>query len=80
MLEYTRASGGASLEMLALHDDATRESAFGPARGLPDIKVGTFSQALYDEAKAKGWAVTSMKNDWKQIFILGKVGRHYYSR
>ena len=35
---------------------------------LPDTKVGTFSQALYDEAKAKGWTVISMKNDWKQIF------------
>jgi haloacid dehalogenase-like hydrolase len=68
MLEYTQANGGASLEMLVLHDDATREFAYGPAQGLPDTKVGTFSQALYDEAKAKGWSVISMKNDWKQIF------------
>jgi hypothetical protein len=51
-----------------LHDDPTREYAYGPATGLPDTKVGTFSQALYDEAKAKGWTVISMKNDWKQIF------------
>jgi hypothetical protein len=35
--------------------------------GLPDIKVGTFTQALYDEAKEKGWIVISMKNDWKRI-------------
>ncbi len=68
MLEYTQASGGASLEMLVLHDDATREYAYGPAQGLPDTKVGTFPQSLYDEAKAKGWTVISMKNDWKQIF------------
>ena len=68
MLEDTQASGGASLEMLALHDDATREYAYGPAQGLPDTKVGTFPQSLYDEAKAKGWTVISMKNDWKQIF------------
>ncbi len=68
MLEYTQAGGGASLEMLVLHDDATREYSYGPAQGLPDSKVGTFTQALYDEAKAKGWTVISMKNDWKQIF------------
>jgi hypothetical protein len=72
MLEYTQASGGASLEMLVLHDDATREFAYGPAQGLPDTKVGTFPQALYDEAKAKGWTVISMKNDWKQIFSWEK--------
>jgi hypothetical protein len=39
---------------------------------LPDSKVGTFTQALYDEARAKGWAVISMKNDWKQIFAWEK--------
>jgi len=72
MLEYTQAGGGASLEMLVLHDDATREYAYGPAQGLHDTKVGTFSQALYDEAKAKGWTVISMKNDWKQIFAWEK--------
>ena len=68
MLEYTQANGGASLEMLVLHDDATREFAYGPATGLPDTKVGTFPQSLYDEAKDKGWTVISMKNDWKRIF------------
>ena len=30
-------------------------------------KVGTFTQALYDEAKKNGWTVISMKNDWKVI-------------
>ena len=39
--------------MLVLHDDATREYAYGPAQGLPDTKVGTFTQALYDEAKER---------------------------
>ena len=37
--------------MFVLHDDATREYAYGPAQGLPDTKVGTFTQALYDEAR-----------------------------
>ncbi len=68
MLEYTGAGDGARLMMLVLHDDAKREYAYGPANGLPDSKVGTFSQALFDEAKKKGWTVISMKNDWKQIF------------
>ena len=71
MLEYTGAGDGARLMMLVLHDDAKREYAYGPATGLPDTKVGTFSQALYDEAKKKGWTVISMKNDWKEIFAFG---------
>ena len=68
MLEYTWAGDGARLPMLVLHDDATREYTYGPAQGLPDTKSGTFTQALYDEAKKKGWIVISMRNDWKRIF------------
>ncbi len=68
MLEYTGAGAGGRLTMLVLHDDAEREYAYGPARGLPDTKVGTFSQALYDEAQKKGWTVISMKHDWKRVF------------
>src|SRR6266516_3166649 len=70
MLEYTKAGDGARLAMLVLHDDAKREYAYGPATGLPNTKVGTFTQALYDEAKKQGWTVISMKNDWKQIFAF----------
>jgi phosphoglycolate phosphatase-like HAD superfamily hydrolase len=72
MLEYTKAGGGARLSMLVLHDDAAREYAYGPALGLPDSRVGTFTQALYDEAKKDGWIVISMKNDWKSIFAFEK--------
>jgi phosphoglycolate phosphatase-like HAD superfamily hydrolase len=68
MLEYTTAGGGARLGMLVLHDDAKREYAYGPAEGLPDTQVGTFTQALYDEAKKRGWVVISMKHDWKRLF------------
>jgi hypothetical protein len=68
MLEYAQAGGGARLAQLVLHDDAQREYAYGPAQGLPDTKVGTFPQTIWDEAKAKGWTVISMKNDWKRIF------------
>ncbi len=53
MLEYTRAGEGARLAMLVLHDDAKREYAYGPAQKLPDSKIGTFPQTLYDEAKTK---------------------------
>jgi phosphoglycolate phosphatase-like HAD superfamily hydrolase len=70
MLEYTKAGGGARLAMLVLHDDAKREYAYGPAQGLPDAKVGTFTQALYDQAKKQGWTAISMKNDWKRIFAF----------
>ena len=70
MLEYTKAGDGARLSMLVLHDDATREYAYGPAQGLPATKVGAFTQALYDEAKKQGWVVISMKNDWKRIFAF----------
>ena len=70
MLEYTKAGDGLRLSMLVMHDDATREYAYGPAEKLPDTKVGTFTQALYDQAKKSGWVVISMKNDWKKIFAF----------
>jgi phosphoglycolate phosphatase-like HAD superfamily hydrolase len=68
MLEYTAAGEGARLAMLLLHDDATREYAYGPARGLPDTKVGALTPALNDEAQKKGWTVISMKGDWRRVF------------
>jgi phosphoglycolate phosphatase-like HAD superfamily hydrolase len=68
MLEYTGAGDSARLMMLVLHDDAQREYAYGPARGLPDTKFGAFSPTLDAEAKKNGWTVISMKSDWKRIF------------
>ena len=70
MLEWTAAGAGKRLGMLVLHDDAVREYAYGPAAGLPDTKVGTFTQALLDETKQRGWLVISMKDDWKRIFAF----------
>jgi phosphoglycolate phosphatase-like HAD superfamily hydrolase len=72
MLEYTGAGDRARLMMLVLHDDATREYAYGPADGLPHSRVGTFPQALYDEAHEKGWFVIHMKTDWKRVFAFEK--------
>jgi hypothetical protein len=53
MLEFAKSGIGASLAMLVYHDDAKREYAYGPAGGLPDTKIGAFSQPLVDEAKEK---------------------------
>ena len=68
MLEWATAGSGKRLGMLVLHDDAEREYAYGPAQGLPDTKVGTFTQDLYDEATKRGWIVVQMKSDWKTLF------------
>jgi phosphoserine phosphatase len=63
MLEYTKSGAGTRLTMLVLHDDAEREYAYGPAQGLPDTKVGTFTQTLYDEATTDGWLVITAGPD-----------------
>jgi hypothetical protein len=70
MLEYAKSGKGVRLAMLVLHDDAEREYAYGPAQGLPDTKVGTFTDALYNQATSEGWTVISMKKDWKKIFAF----------
>lgn len=68
MLEYTQGGNGVRFELLVLHDDAAREYAYGPARGLPDVKLGAFPPTLDEQAKKNGWTVVSMKDDWKVIY------------
>ena len=68
MLQYTQAGDGARFELLVLHDDAARETAYGPARGLPSVPLVHFTPELDDYAKQNGWTVVSTKNDWKQIY------------
>jgi hypothetical protein len=68
MLQWATAGDGLRLGFLVLHDDAEREFAYGPANGLPDTSVGTFSEALMETANASGWTVISMKDDWNTIF------------
>ena len=63
MLEWTAACQRLCFMGLVHHTDAEREYAYGP-----DSKVGTFSNALMEEATGKGWTVVDMKNDWKTIF------------
>ncbi len=68
MLEYTQGGSGPRFMLLVLHDDPVREYGYGPARGLPDVKLGAFPPALDEHAKKDGWTVVSMKNDWEQVF------------
>jgi phosphoserine phosphatase len=70
MLEYTQGGSSARFMLLVLHDDAAREYPYGPARGLPDVKLGYFTPALDEQAKKEGWTVVSMKDDWKQVFAF----------
>jgi phosphoglycolate phosphatase-like HAD superfamily hydrolase len=57
LLQFAAASDGPSLQLLVLHDDADREFEYvaGAERSL-------------EEAKAKGWTVVSMKDDWMTVF------------
>jgi hypothetical protein len=68
MLEFTHAGGGSRLGVLVLHDDASREYAYGPVLGMATPRIGVFTQALHEQARAAGWTVVSMRDDWNQIF------------
>jgi phosphoglycolate phosphatase-like HAD superfamily hydrolase len=62
MLQFTAAGAGKRLMLLVHHDDAEREYAYDR-----DSRIGKLDQA-WDEAKARGWVVVSMKTDWKRIY------------
>ncbi len=66
MLQWTAAGPGARFLMLIQHTDAQREWAYGRASS-----IGKLDKAL-DEAVARGWTVTSMKDDWKTVFPVAK--------
>jgi hypothetical protein len=53
---------GARFALIVHHTDAEREWAYD--RGAA---IGGLDKALH-EARAKGWTVVDMKNDWKTIF------------
>jgi len=53
------------LRLLVHHDDPAREYAYGA-----QSPIGTFSDSLMAEAKARGWTVISMKDDWRRIFAF----------
>lgn len=61
MLQWTAAGEGARLCLYVHHTDARREWAYD--RQSP---VGRLDEGL-DEARARGWIVVSMKDDWRRI-------------
>jgi hypothetical protein len=65
MLQWTTAGKGARFALLVHHNDAGREWAYDRSPS-----IGQLDKAL-DEAKARGWTVVDMKNDWRRIFPSG---------
>ena len=62
MLQYTTAGEGARFALLVHHTDAEREWAYDR-----ESSMGRLDKGL-DEARAKGWTVVDMKQDWKVIY------------
>jgi phosphoserine phosphatase len=62
MLQYTGAGGGVRFCLYVHHDDAAREYAYDRTDQLARLDKGL------DEAAARGWAVVSMKDDWKAVY------------
>jgi phosphoglycolate phosphatase-like HAD superfamily hydrolase len=61
MLQWTTAGTGLRFGLLVRHTDSIREYAY-------DVSpLGTLGKAL-TEAKAKGWTVVDMKQDWKCVY------------
>ena len=68
MLEWTQAGDGARLMMLALHDDAKREYAYGPPQDFQTLMSARFPMNSCSKQK-KAWVVISIMNDWKKVFV-----------
>ncbi|PPD42955.1 MAG: haloacid dehalogenase [Methylocystis sp.] len=62
MLQWTTAGAGPRFGLIVHHDDEAREAAYDRKSA-----VGRLDRGL-DEAGKRGWALVSMKNDWKTIF------------
>jgi phosphoglycolate phosphatase-like HAD superfamily hydrolase len=62
MMQWTMAGSGARFAGIVHHTDAEREYAYDRPS-----KIGQLDKA-WDEAKAKGWTVVDMKQDWKTVF------------
>jgi len=62
MLQWTAAGAGPHFCLYVHHTDAQREWAYDRAS-----HIGRLDKGL-DEAKARGWTVVSMRDDWKTIF------------
>jgi hypothetical protein len=66
--------------MLVLHDDDRREYAYGPAQGLSDTKVGTFTQELYDEAKTRAGRSSARRTTGAASLPSRRRGRARYNK
>jgi len=66
MLEWTAAGSGPRFCLYLHHTDAEREWAYDR-----ESHIGKLDKGL-DEAKAKGWTVVDMKDDWKRVFAVEK--------
>lgn len=66
MLQWTAAGSGPRFCLYVHHTDAKREWAYD--RTSP---IGRLDRGL-DEARARGWTVADMKNDWKRVFAFEK--------
>ena len=45
-----------------------RDKVLRPSGAFLKTPFGTFSDSLMAEARARGWTVVSMKDDWKRVF------------
>ena len=66
MLQWTAAGNGPRLMAFVHHTDAAREWAYDR-----DSSIGKLDKGL-DEAKARGWLIVDMKQDWGVIFPFDK--------
>ena len=66
MLSWTAAGSGPRFCLYVHHTDAAREWAYDRT-----ASVGRLNQGL-DIARAQGWTVVDMKNDWKKVFPFEK--------
>jgi haloacid dehalogenase-like hydrolase len=57
MLRYTGGKGRPALRLLLLHDDEEREFAYTAG-----------AESSLEQAKAHGWTVVSMRDDWATVF------------
>eukprot|EP00003_Mantamonas_plastica_P033846 TRINITY_DN9952_c1_g2_i1.p1 TRINITY_DN9952_c1_g2~~TRINITY_DN9952_c1_g2_i1.p1 ORF type:complete len:328 (+),score=40.21 TRINITY_DN9952_c1_g2_i1:2015-2998(+) len=62
MLQWTTAGEGRRFALYVHHTDAKREWAYDR-----DSAIGSLDKGL-DEARAKGWTVVDMKQDWKVVY------------
>lgn len=67
MIEYTTKAEGRRLGLFLHHTDGDREFAYDRTS-----YVGTLDKAL-GQAKANGWIIVDMKNDWKRVFAFEGV-------